>query len=75
MFSNANKFSSKLKLANDATTDIVAKSDVHITAVGAENGMITLKDALCVPDLRTNLMSVATIADQKHEVTFKHNAL
>lgn len=66
--------SSGLKLANGATTKVEAIGDIKITAsVNRENKDIRLVDALYVPDLRTNLLSVARIVDRGYEVTFKKN--
>lgn len=66
--------SSGLKLASSATTKIEAMGDIKITAsVNRKNKDIRLVDALYVPDLRTNLLSVARIVDRGYQVTFKEN--
>lgn len=72
-FSNVAKIGNeKLNLANDMTTEIVAKGTVNFKSeVFGETKNIFLNDALHVPDLRTNLLSVGKITDRGNEVLFK----
>lgn len=52
-----------------------AKGDVQIKIANCAYDKVTLKDALYVPELRNNLISVAKIVDNEHEVTFKKEEL
>ncbi|XP_077277091.1 uncharacterized protein LOC143905509 isoform X1 [Temnothorax americanus] len=71
LFENTKNISSGLKLANNTTTKIKAMGNIKITtAVDDEEMNIRLKDTLYVPDLRTNLLSVAKIVDNQHQVLF-----
>lgn len=71
LFVNTTNTSSGLKLANNDVAKVQAVGDVRITAsVNKDNNKIRLKDALYVPDLRTNLLSVAKIVDNGHKVLF-----
>lgn len=55
----------------EMTAWATASGDVNIlTSNGKHNKEITLTNALCVPDLRTNLVSIAKIVDKDHEVLF-----
>lgn len=54
-----------MKLASDATATIKAKGEVNIASQN-----ITLKNTLYVPELRTNLISVAKIVDAGYSVKF-----
>ena len=69
-FKSLKKTSKILNLANNQRTSIVG--DIQITVLDGRNGKrATLTQALHVPDLRTNLMSVSKIIDLGHEVTLK----
>ena len=71
LFTQSHKTDEGVRLANDATAKVTAKGDVRIIASnGKHDRQITLCNALCVPDLRTNLMSVAKIVDKGYEVLF-----
>lgn len=60
-----------LNLANNARTDIRAKGVAVLTAeVNGTDKNIQLNDALYVPDLRTNLISVGKIADKGYTIIF-----
>ena len=64
----------KLGLANDSSADVLAKGEIHFSAnVLGEVRSFRLKDALHVPDLRTNLLSVGKITDNGFSVTFNKN--
>lgn len=64
--------SGKLDLATSASSDIIAKGIVSFTAdVQGEKKSITLNNTLHVPDLRSNLLSVAKITDNNCDVIFK----
>ncbi|KAL7296875.1 hypothetical protein TKK_0010267 [Trichogramma kaykai] len=56
------------KLASDATATIRAKGDVNTSDNALRN--ITLKDTLYVPNLRSNLVSVAKVVDAGFNVNF-----
>lgn len=61
----------KLNLANYDSTDVKAKDTVKIVAAdGGTTKYVYLKDALHVPDLRSNLISVAKITDVGNSVEF-----
>lgn len=62
----------KLNLASDATTEVKGRGDVRVS-VGCDDGhkLFEFRNTLYVPDLRTNLMSVAKITDKDCEVIFK----
>lgn len=61
----------KLNLASQASTQVKGRGIVHLP-VSSNNGykLFEFKDTLYVPDLRTNLISVAKITNRGHEVTF-----
>lgn len=61
-----------LNLANSAHTDIEAKGVAAlVTDVDGTEKSIRLNDALYVPDLRTNLISVGRITDKGFSVAFR----
>ncbi|CAD6208554.1 GSCOCG00010547001-RA-CDS, partial [Cotesia congregata] len=64
----------KLILASQASTQVKGKGVVHLP-VSSSSGykVYEFKDTLYVPDLRTNLISVAKITNKEHEVTFRRN--
>lgn len=67
--------SDALKLANNYTTAIRARGVVpFVTNTDGRNNAFNLRDTLCVPDLRTNLLSVAKIVDKGHRVVFDKNS-
>jgi len=67
----SNTQDSKLNLANHGSTDVKAKGIVNVTFEGGnETRSIRLKNALHVPDLRSNLISVAKITDAGNHVIF-----
>lgn len=71
---SSKNISSGLKLVNNGVIKVQAKGDVGITAsVNGNDKKIRLMDAPYVPDLRTNLLSVAKIVDNRHKVTFTRN--
>lgn len=59
---------------SDASAEIKGKGVVHIS-VSSDKGkkVLEYKDTLYVPELRTNLISVAKITNKGHEVTFRQN--
>lgn len=62
----------KVNLANESTSKIQGKGLIKL-AVPLGNNLtnnVNLNNALYVPDLRTNLMSVGKITDYGHTVTF-----
>lgn len=71
IFTDIKMTESGLKLASSATTLVKVRSDVRVIAsVGNADKPITLQNTLYVPDLRTNLISVAKIVDKKNKVIF-----
>lgn len=67
----AHKTCSGIKLANETTARATARGDVNIvTSNGEKNREVMLTNTLYVPDLRTNLLSIAKIVDRDHEVLF-----
>ena len=65
----------RIAVANDQV-QYDGVGDIQITVPDGRNGKrARLTQALHVPDLRTNLMSVSKITDQGHEVTFRKNAV
>lgn len=76
LFVDTKDVSSGLKLANNTTTKVETIGDVRITAVvDKKEKNIRLTDTLyvSVPELRTNLLSVAKVVDNKHQVLFIQN--
>lgn len=68
---NLCEINSSVRLASDATAPGIAKGDVNIIASdGKSDSDITLQNTLHVPDLRTNLVSIAKIVDKDHQVIF-----
>lgn len=62
----------KLDLATNASSEIVARGKVSFTAdVRGDKKNVILKNNLHVPDLRSNLLSVAKITDNNCDVIFK----
>lgn len=64
----------KLNLANQDSTEIKAKGNASFfnNYLGSEV-KVNLKDTLYVPDLRTNLISVAKITENGYDVLFTNN--
>jgi len=61
----------KLKLANKASADVKGKGTVKISVADDVSARrVKFNNTLFVPDLRTNLVSVAKIADKGHVVSF-----
>lgn len=61
----------RLKLANNATTEIRAKGTAKIaTSVDGKRRNVTLNEVLHVPESRTNLLSVSKITDRGFKVVF-----
>lgn len=68
MISNPMRMQSDIKLASSATSSVNAIGNVELlTRVNKTDRRIRLENALHVPDLRTNLLSVVKIV---HKVTF-----
>lgn len=64
----------KLNLANNMSTDIKAKGKVIIPSTnGIKPIDLHLENALYVPELRTNLISVAKLTDRNYNVLFERN--
>jgi len=67
----ADKSTGKLNLASNVTTEIKARGTVLIsTRVQGKTKNVNIHDALHVPDLRTNLLSLAKITDKGFKVIF-----
>jgi len=76
LFIETTNISSGLKLANNDTTKVEAKGDVRITAlVNKKKKPLRLMNTLFinVPNLRTNLLSMAKIVDNNQEILFKQD--
>lgn len=74
LFKNTQEINSGINLASDATATVTAKGDVQIKVSNdKQDKSITLQNALYVPTLRTNLLSVAKIVDKRHQVLFTEN--
>lgn len=58
-----------VSLANNASPKSNGRGTVRVTV--GEKSNVTLKDILFIPNLRTNLMSVAKIMDNGFEVIFR----
>lgn len=70
-FINTTQFKSGVRMASNATAAVTSKGDVRMTATdGIDEKPVVLQNALYVPELRTNLMSVAKIVDKNHTVLF-----
>ena len=65
----------RLNLASRASTMVEGKGPVKIP-ISSNQGrrVVELRDTLFVPDLRTNLVSVAKITDRGHTVVFRRNS-
>lgn len=71
-FSNLESVSNqKVRLATDETTEVIGKGVIHLE-VPNENGKkkIRLENTLCVPGLRTNLLSIVKAVANGRSVTF-----
>lgn len=65
----------KLNLANDNSTEIKGKGTAtFVTKSSGKTARIQLNDALHVPDLRTNLLSVGKITESNYDVIFRKDA-
>lgn len=78
LFNTINKASNvRLNLASDATIEVKGEGEVCIS-VSSDKGkgkkLIEFRDTLYVPNLRSNLISVAKITDKNFEVTFKRDS-
>ncbi|KAL7295760.1 hypothetical protein TKK_0011103 [Trichogramma kaykai] len=63
--------SDNLNLANNGSTNIEGKGVVKLQVItDNQNRSVRLEDALYVPDLRSNLLSVCKIVDKNNTVTF-----
>ena len=72
LFSTLEDASSDVKLANGANTHVSAKGEITLKGSTHENdNSIKLENTLFVPELKTNLVSVAKIVDRDHEVSFQ----
>lgn len=61
----------KLNLANNSSTNIIGRGTIRLNAeVEGRLKNVDLEDALLVPDLRTNLLSVSKITDRGFKVIF-----
>ena len=62
----------KVRLAVDVTTEIIGKGTVHLTVPnGYNNKHIRLENTLCVPLLKTNLLSISKTTTNGYDVNFK----
>ena len=63
--------SQSVRLAVDRSTPVIGKGVVPIK-VAFRNGeeVINLENTLCVPELKTNLLSVSKIVDKNHKRIF-----
>lgn len=79
MCHDRNKFSKfypvnnqKVRLAVDITTDIIGKGTVYLSVPSdIETKKIRLENALCVPDLKTNLLSISKTTANGYNVYFQ----
>ena len=63
----------KLHLAGKSTIDVTGKGTTHLTVhTGKAQRRLPVTDVLHVPDLRTNLLSVAKMTDKRNVVIFTH---
>lgn len=63
-----------LSLADKNSTKVEGRGTVNIEVEGqSHKKIINLQDTLHVPNLRTNLLSVAKIVDKNNEILFKKN--
>jgi len=64
-----------LKLASQASTDVKGYGAVRLSVIGNSSPrLIEFNNTLFVPDLRTNLISVAKITDKGHKVVFNSDS-
>ncbi|KMQ87730.1 retrovirus-related pol polyprotein from transposon tnt 1-94 [Lasius niger] len=74
MLTSSVRTRSDIRLANNATSVVNAKRDVKLlTSIDNKTKRIRLENILHVPDLRTNLLSVAKIVDKGYQVVFGPN--
>jgi len=67
----ADKSTGKLNLASNVTTEIKAREIVLInTRVQGKTKNVSIHDTLYVPDLRTNLLSIAMITNKGFKIIF-----
>lgn len=77
VFTTATKFDGgKVSLTNNSDTNVIAKRTAGIFAdVYGENKNLILNNTLHVPDLRSNLISVAKITDCEFKVIFSKEVI
>jgi len=62
-------------LASEASSEIKGKGTVGLSvAIGKDLRSVEFLDTLFVPELRSNLISVAKITDKDHEVLFRRDS-
>lgn len=70
-FRSLSRIDRTLNLANKESSKITGIGNVKLTVAEREDErLLNLENVLHVPDLRTNLLSVAKITDKNHEVLF-----
>lgn len=74
-FTNISETNQRLNLASKSTAEIKGIGTAKLTINNnGRSHRITLNDALYVPDLRVNLLSVSKICDRGNQVVFEKNA-
>ena len=68
--------SGTLNLANNSSTEIIGKGQIQLSTKVAEiRKNVTISDASCVPELRTNLLSVSKMSDRGYKVIFYYKGV
>ncbi|KRX56900.1 Retrovirus-related Pol polyprotein from transposon TNT 1-94 [Trichinella sp. T9] len=75
MFLSMKNMKRTLSLANNKSTEIMGTGTANLEIPGSDGTRsVKLHDTLYVPDLRSNLLSVAKITENGFQVTFQENA-
>ncbi|KRX61463.1 hypothetical protein T06_13565 [Trichinella sp. T6] len=75
MFLSMKNMKRTLSLANNKSTEIMGTGTANLEILGSD-GMTNVKldNTLYVPDLRSNLLSVAKITEEGFQVIFQENS-
>lgn len=73
-FENIEKINKTLNLGNSESTKISGAGNVRVVVNNGENEIdVNFEKVYYVPDLRTNLLSVAQITDRGYEMLFRES--
>ncbi|KRY44403.1 hypothetical protein T03_6890 [Trichinella britovi] len=75
MFLSMKNMKRTLSLANNKSTEIMGTGTANLEILGSDRMTnVKLDNTLYVPDLRSNLLSVAKITEEGFQVIFQENS-